>query len=148
LTVTLIIPAFLIEEGRLLFDTTTINGDAYGSRDWIPVEIDGEDYYYTETPAMYDEDIYNPVRVVLNCDYEVKGKSEIICAAYELYIEQYAEYILSAETEGVYTEEDREYARGILDELFPEIPDDDVLIPGDEEILPDDEEMLPDEEEE
>lgn len=137
---TVIIPAYLIDEGRLLFDSTMINGDSYGAKDWVSVEIDGEEYYYTETPMMSDEDVYTPLKVLITCDYEVNGKSEMICASYELRIEDYANYILGTEADGVYTEEDYEYARTILEELFPEIPDDDVLIPDDEEILPDDEE--------
>ena len=128
------VPAYLVENGDILFTDSSINGAVYMKREWSEITVGGVDYYYTSTPTMYDEEIYAPVSVILTCYKEIEGETEIVSANYEFTLSYYVDYILGAE-EGVYDEYALEYAEELYDTFLYEEPVDDepVILPGDEE---------------
>ena len=142
----ILVPADLIDNGDLIFTDSSINGGVYLKREWEPITVYGNDYYYASTPTMYDEEIYNPVSVVLTCYKEIDGESEIVSASYEFDLEYYVNYIINAE-EGTYEADAIEYAEELYDMFFADdvVDDDPVILPDDEE-NGDGEEDLEDEE--
>lgn len=130
----ILVPADLIDNGDLIFTDSSINGGVYLKREWEPITVYGNDYYYASTPTMYDEEIYDPVSVVLTCYKEIDGESEIVSASYEFDLEYYVNYIINAE-EGTYEADAIEYAEELYDMFFADdvVDDDPVILPDDED---------------
>ena len=130
-----LVPAYLVENGDLIFTESSINGGVYMKREWEPITVGGVDYYYASTPTMYDDEIYDVVNILITCYKEIDGVSEIVSASYEVTLEYYVNYILGSE-EGAYDEYAHEYATELYESFLKEEP----LPDNEPAILPDGEE--------
>ena len=97
LTFRVYIPAYVIDEGYLLYNDVLIAGAAYYASEWQSAEVNGEDYYYVETLSIDNERFNTPFEVVLPCDFpEGKGQSTFITTTWMISPELYISRVLES----------------------------------------------------
>ncbi|MBR2651044.1 MAG: hypothetical protein IKD45_05230 [Clostridia bacterium] len=89
------IPAYVIDEGYLLYSGVLIAGAAYYADEWERVTVDGEDYYSVKTLSIDEERFASPFDVVLPFDFpEGKGQSSYVTTTWRVMPSLYIERVL------------------------------------------------------
>ena len=112
LTFRIYIPAYVIDEGYLLYNEVLVADAAYYANEWIGITVDGEEYYYVDTLSIDEERFNTPFEVTLPCDFpEGKGQSSYVKTTWQIIPEVYVSRVL--ENAELYNEEALEVVREI-----------------------------------
>lgn len=110
------IPAFLVDEGYLDFNSVMIGDSDFPMDDWMPKTVDGKDYYYAYTFYLDESDqLYDDIQIVLPCYFE---NSQRAVSAFIISLPEYVERVLQTEADGIYTEDEYALVHSVRDELL------------------------------